>query len=1285
MFAEKVASVVRQENFVKLVLCMAVGLSTVGVGVCGVSHPASRANAPLPQEADADAMSLEGAWHYQGRTRERYSLNGLWHCRPACTNEPTDYLPGAEDAWGWGKIPHVWARWNDGPLADSGVRAAAFRRCSLQEFVANRVWYERIFRMPSTVAGRRVLITFTALSTRVRVFVDGVFAGACNFPGGEVDVTALVRPGKEQRVVLDLTAYPLNRQALTFNAPDRAAVTETGLERKGITGDVFLDFVPQGGRLVNAFVETSVRRKEITFVSEARGSAVGSCVARVREIADASGKERVFKGRGSRFTHPWSDAKIWDTHTPENRYEAIISAYDDRGKLIDESFPFIFGFREIELKGRDIVLNGKVIHLRALYSAHPISGAEFSNKATCLENCRRMKDDGFNCLIAGNYSCAPGTSAYMDAILAACDETGILFSATLPHVKDYGMNEFLKPENLQRYRVDCKWTMDRARNHPSVVLWAMNHNYAGYRADMNPVHLDGQYRPEDFLSTGQTRRCMPRVCAHKAWEIAKELDSTRPCYHHESGNLDDFHTANVYLNWAPRQERSDWLEQWHKKGVKPLFFVEWGMPHRATWSSWRGPEFIWRNSCWQCVFAMEGAAAFLGERAYEDSPEMRTLLRKEEESLSLGYPPRYGTLSAPLLNLTNQYFGVQSYFMSDNWRAHRAWGISALLPWDQECFYRLAHRGEKRPNPRAYRNLKQPGVVPDFFGAGRNFYCDSSPRTDWKRSAVGETLVRWNQPDCAFIGGDEPFTDKSHVYYSGQTIKKTLVVLNDNRESRRYVWSYSFETVGGKIISAEKGDVEVPAGERRDIPVVFSAPAGAGTYRLLATFSTPGGPIQSDAFDIQVMPVTRSANHPDLWLFDPVGLTTANFRRLGVDFNTIDRLSAFPKRGSAVLVVGREALTRELYQHGVMKVSADRPVIVFEQTREVLDSIGFRTQEYGLRQVYLRTRDKRTEGLADELLANWCGESTLTSPYLDEKGDNPFEYIRRSWAGFMNTRVFRCRNRNAVATVIPEKPTCGDWRALVDGGFDLQYAPLLEQRIGVKGSIVFCQLDVTGRTVDCPAADAVVLALVQQANCKRMGLAGEGVAAGFAAFQFLASGLASRRDNQDPRKSRHFLVSDLRAAPKNLKDLVAEGAQAVCVGLNAEQVKAIYPGSALCHDVKGHYFRRIEKLPLELDGLSNGHWAWHGAMDFAAFEDKVEDGNEGIRVVRHGKGKFVFIQVAPWMIDDEAKPYLRATKRRIQETLERVMGNLGFLSSGGWVRYRDLPVPSDDPYRYYRW
>src|SRR5262249_17164720 len=105
-------------------------------------------------------------------------------------------------------------------------------------------------------------------------------------------------------------------------------------------------------------------------------------------------------------------------------------------------------------------------------------------------------------------------------------------------------------------------------------------------------------------------------------------------------------------------------------------------------------------------------------------------------------------------------------------------------------------------------------------------------------------------------------------------------------------------------------------------------------------------------------------------------------------------------------------------------------------------------------------------------LRDWRGSATILPPRLKYEM-RPRYGPTVEWAGIPVTRVWRCGNRGNVASVLIEKPARGDFLPVLDGGFSLQYSPLLEYRQG-KGVVLFCQLDVTGRTENDPAAGLLV-------------------------------------------------------------------------------------------------------------------------------------------------------------------------------------------------------------------
>jgi beta-galactosidase len=129
-----------------------------------------------------------------------------------------------------------------------------------------------------------------------------------------------------------------------------------------------------------------------------------------------------------------------------------------------------------------------------------------------------------------------------------------------------------------------------------------------------------------------------------------------------------------------------------------------------------------------------------------------------------------------------------------------------------------------------------------------------------------------------------------------------------------------------------------------------------------------------------------------------------------------------------------------------------KKVIIFEQTGEVLEKrFGFRVAEYGLRWVFNEIADHPLlAGLSEEHLKNWRGEATILPPQLKYE-IRPRYGPTVQWCGIPVPRIWRCGNRGNVASALIEKPARGDFLPILEGGFGLQYATLMEYREG-KGN-----------------------------------------------------------------------------------------------------------------------------------------------------------------------------------------------------------------------------------------
>ncbi len=1265
---------------------------------------------PLPPGAP-DTGDLAAAWRQTSPTRETICLNGLWRFLPS-QQEAGPEPPAAGSGWGWFKVPGVWP---SSPGSAQQVWAPENFGDEIRHGF-DQAWYRRSLAIPETWAGRRVCLDFRMIQTRATVWIDGAQIGEIYFPGGRLDITSRVRPGARHDLAVLLTARPLDPESNVFMAPERIITSKATVDLKGVTGDVMLVSEPPADAITDVQIRTSVREGTITIEAGIANPGAGDRIL-AAEIREAGKPVKAFEGAPfdpaalangrTTFAAPWPDARRWDTDSP-HLYEAVVTLKTTGGDTLDQSLPARFGFREFSIRGRDFLLNGTRIHLRALHTRNINGDADIASIEGCRNTCRRLARHGFNFLITANYNFSPGEVSHMDALFDACDESGTLAAFSLPHAKDFNW-KLDTPEQSARYRYLCEWLVRRAQNHPSIILYSMNHNATGYYGDQNPARMDGIYEPsfpprpssDPKKPASPDSRTKNRAQAQIAADIARSLDPSRPVYHHQSGNLGDLYTVNIYLNWAPPQERSDWLEHWSTAGKKPMFFVEWGLPHVSSWSSYRGPQFIWRNPALQQIWDSEFAAAHVGERAYQMTETKLASARLEQDLWAKGQPFHWSRLIQHFRSQDENYTEIQALFASDNWRSHRTRGISAMLPWDQENLWRKTREFPTAPTPAPgrWQNLQSPGIVPDQIPPPSQFiYCRDDRAM--RPSALGETFLRWNTPLCAFLGGEpKQFTEKSHVFRPGETARKQIVLLNDTRRpaTARYEWHFPPGDLRGK------GEVTLPPGDAASVPLTLPLPKdiAPGQSFLEARIDFGDGTPQSDRLPIDVIaPAPALDLQSKVLLWDPRGLATPMLRQLGVKAAPLPEGAAPPK--DAILVIGRQALALGAPGPDLSAVADGLRVLVFEQDAEVLERrLGFRVNIHGLRRAFTRTpAHPALEGIGPDLLRDWRGAATLVPPHLDIGGVELSD-PKWTWCGFENTRVWRCGNRGSVATVLIEKPDRGDWLPLVDGGFDLQYAPLLECVHG-KGRIVFCQLDVTARTHDEPVAQNLCANLLRHLDAAKPPPSRPLVFSGNPEGLDLLIKLGldpSRLDGNAPSPDALLVLGPGHRA-RALDAAIASGTRVLCLGLSAAELAAAFDESAPAQDGPATSAPLRASDPL-LAGISSAELHWRCQPSIASLSDPGDTANPALVTIARGKGRIVLCQAAPWMFDHAKKPYLRTTHRRTTFLVARLLANLGARATcpildrfakkpdtdKPWLEalYLQEPIAEDDPYRYYRW
>jgi hypothetical protein len=1276
----------------------------------------ARDDAPLPRDVKV-VWDSSKAWRETSPGRERLCLNGLWRWQPA--------PPGAGDlpAGGYGflKVPGPWPGLSDWLMKDSQTlyRHPSFARVDLRTVTA--AFCQRRIDVPATWSGRRILLRLETLNSLATVFTEGTRIGEIWFPGGELDITTAVRPGRTHELTLLVEALPLKGVMLSYSDTAAAREVKGTVQRRGLCGDVFLESVPEGARIVDVRVSTSIRRGRIVIDAALEGIEAGPrrlLAARVLEgrrvvaefasepfrAADLTGGRIVFDG-------PFAPVRLWDTHTPGNLLHLELALKTQEGEVLDTAFPVRFGFREFSVDGRDFLLNGKRIHLIAVPLDLAQIGAATATREAARESLGRLKEIGVNFVYTHNYGCEPGTHLAFGEILDAADEAGMLVGFSMPH---FGHYDWTAPdaEGSNGYAAHAAAYVRAAGNHPSVVAYAMSHNATGYEEDMNPDLMDGVSEPRGEWS----RR--GAALARRAETIVARLDPDRLIYHHSSGNLGALHTVNFYANFAPAQELSDWFEHWATAGRKPLFLCEYGSPLSFDFTMYRGwyqgkRAFGSAQVPWEFCLA-EWSALVKGDRAFGLSERERANLRWEAAQYAAGrtwhrwdYPTEVGS------NRFSERDEVYAAYIADNWRAFRTHGLSAFCPWDHGHYWRPrddVDRG-RRELPTDWEHLQRPGFSPDFI-EGRYERVDLAfDFADWIPTEAGTAFRRNSRPLLAYLGGKPgAFTEKGHSFLPGETVVKQVVVVNDSREP---VVARCRVTAGGLEVEPSEIECIVAPGDRGlrpvSVPLPGDLPPGRREMVLAVRFDT--GETQEDRLVLDVLPAAPApAAGGRVALFDPRGETAALLDRLGLPYRRVKAGSA--PAAEEVLVVGRGALAAAGPGPDLSRVRDGLRVLVFEQSAEALqDRLGFRVAEYGLRRVFLRVPGHPLlAGVDPDGLSNWRGEATLLPPrltYESRPGSGPV--VR--WCGLPVTRLWRCGNRGNVASVAIEKPACGDFLPVLDGGFGLEYSPLLEFREG-RGLVLFCQLDVTGRTETDPAADQLVrnclrrVAEFEPSPTRRVAYAGEA-----AGFEHLSrAGYAPRDFGQGGRYSPGDLFvlgpGAARAGPPSSSPRFARlngnGARVLAVGLGAEEGRAVL--SVMLETRPAEHIGTIFPPPTFgslLAGIGPADVMNHDPRVLELVTGGAETVGNGV-LAEDVKRGIVWCQLVPWHFDPAKSANLKRTFRRSSALLGRLLGNLGaaagtpllarFASPAApdeqrWLSglYLDEPAEWDDPYRFFRW
>ena len=244
-----------------------------------------------------------------------------------------------------------------------------------------------------------------------------------------------------------------------------------------------------------------------------------------------------------------ADLKLWSPEDPK-LYHVLIEAQSDR--VIDQ-----IGFRSIETRGADILLNGRPIFLRGIcmHEEAPLRGG----RAYSREDARTMlgwaRELGANFVRLAHYP-------HNEYTIREADRLGVLLWSEIPV---YWTILWDNPATLENARNQLGEMIARDRNRASVVIWSVANETPLSDARLsflkNLVSHARSLDPTRLLSAAMERHY---------------INPTTQMIDDPLGEFLDVLGCNEYVGWYDGlPEKADGLE-WKSKYDKPLIMSEFG-------------------------------------------------------------------------------------------------------------------------------------------------------------------------------------------------------------------------------------------------------------------------------------------------------------------------------------------------------------------------------------------------------------------------------------------------------------------------------------------------------------------------------------------------------------------------------------------------------------------------------------------------------------------------------------------------------------------------------------
>ena len=340
--------------------------------------------------------------------------------------------------------------------------------------------YRRLFSLPAGWRDQRVIVHFGGANSVLYVFLNGRFVGLSkdsHLPA-EFDLTAAVNFAGEN----ELVAVVIKWSDATF-IEDQDQWWMSGLHR-----EVFLHATPKTylrDFFARPAVDAGLKQGSLEITVELGFDAgLEADVPLEAQLFDPKGKP-VFrkplalaftmaadcnKNLRAEFSAAIPSPKLWSAEDPA-LYTLLLGL---KGAGREQWTATRLGFRRIEIKDRQLLVNGQAIMVRGVnHHDHDEATGKAVSRERMLQDIRLMKQFNFNAVRTSHY---PKDPAFLDL----CDEYGLyVVGEANIEAHDFYTMICRDPRYATAFTDRVMRMVVRDKHHPAVIIWSLG-NESGY-------------------------------------------------------------------------------------------------------------------------------------------------------------------------------------------------------------------------------------------------------------------------------------------------------------------------------------------------------------------------------------------------------------------------------------------------------------------------------------------------------------------------------------------------------------------------------------------------------------------------------------------------------------------------------------------------------------------------------------------------------------------------------------------------------------------------------------